>query len=149
MITAPPLATIGYEGTALDAVLRLLTDAGVAHLLDIRAVPNSRKPGFSKRLLEASAIDRGIRYTHLRALGTPKAGREAVRHGDPATMRRIFCAHMESDTAQAELAQATAIAQEAPACLLCFERDHTHCHRSIVAEMISTRTGQSIRHLAV
>ena len=148
MTEAPSLATIGYERSTLDAVLAALETAGVAHLLDIRAVPSSRKPGFSKHVLAASLAARGIAYTHLRALGTPKAGRDAVRRGDPATMRRIFAAHMEGDAPQSELAHAVAIARSAPACLLCFERDHTHCHRAIVADLIEQRTGQPIRHLA-
>jgi uncharacterized protein (DUF488 family) len=143
----PPLSTIGYEASTLDAVLSSLAAAGVAHLLDIRAVPQSRKPGFSRRVLEASVVARDMRYTHLRELGTPKAGRDAVRRGDPATMRRIFAEHMTGDAPQAELAQAAALAAEAPVCLLCFERDHTHCHRGIVADMIRARGGQDIRHL--
>ena len=147
MSAAPALLTIGYEGTTVDRVIAALQEAGVAELLDIRAVPQSRKPGFSKRLLSATAEAAGIGYTHLRALGTPKAGRDAVRHGDVAAMHRIFNAHMRDDAAQAELAQAAAIAARAPACLLCFERDHAHCHRSIVAELISAKSRQVVRHL--
>ena len=130
------LFTIGYQGSTLPAVLAALRDAGVKHLIDVRAVPQSRKPGFSKRLLCASVEAEGMRYTHLRALGTPKAGRDAVRHGDVAAMHRIFRKHMQGAEAQAELAQAAAIAADEPACLLCFERDHTECHRSIVAAML-------------
>jgi uncharacterized protein (DUF488 family) len=132
----PQLFTIGYQGSTLPAVLAALRDAGVKHLIDVRAVPQSRKPGFSKRLLCASVEAEGMRYTHLRALGTPKAGRDAVRHGDVGAMHRIFRKHMQGAEAQAELARAAAIAADEPACLLCFERDHTECHRSIVAEML-------------
>jgi uncharacterized protein (DUF488 family) len=146
---APPLFTIGYEATTVGEVIETLLGAGVTHLVDVRAVPQSRKPGFSRRQLEAGLIDRGIRYTLLRGLGTPAAGRSAVRRGDVATMRSIFADHMTSDTAQADLAHAMAIAREAPCCLLCFERDHTHCHRAIVAELITDMTAQAVRHLAV
>jgi uncharacterized protein (DUF488 family) len=132
----PQLFAIGYQGSTLPAVLAALRDAGVKHLIDVRAVPQSRKPGFSKRLLCASVEAEGMRYTHLRALGTPKAGRDAVRHGDVGAMHRIFRKHMQGAEAQAELARAAAIAADEPACLLCFERDHTECHRSIVAEML-------------
>ena len=140
-MTAPPLFTptlftIGYEASTQDAVIAALRDAGVAHLIDVRAVPQSRKPGFSKRLLCASVEAAGMRYTHLRGLGTPKIGRDAVRHGDIAAMERIYHAHMEEPTAQADLARAAAIADEEPACLLCFERDPAHCHRSIVAGLL-------------
>jgi len=40
-------------------------------------------------------------------------------------------------------------ARGARACLLCFERDHRDCHRSLVAEMVRAETGQKIVHLQV
>ena len=52
------LLTIGYEACAIGPVIAALKAAGTTHLLDIRAVPQSRKPGFSKRLL-GSAV--GVR----------------------------------------------------------------------------------------
>ncbi len=111
-----------------------LLAAGVARLIDVRAVPLSRKPGFSKRQLAAALHEAGIGYISLRGLGTPKSGRIAARRGDVAAMRDIFMAHMLTDAAQVDLAHATAIAAEAPACLLCFEADAAHCHRLLVAE---------------
>jgi uncharacterized protein (DUF488 family) len=139
----PDLSTIGYEGTTVDAVVAALLAGGVQHVLDVRAVPQSRKPGFSKRLLGGSMAAAGLGFTHLRGLGTPKAGRDAVRHGDVAAMRRIFTAHLETPDAQFDLARARDLAGREHVCLLCFERDHTHCHRSIVADLL----GGSARHL--
>lgn len=141
------LLTIGYEGTTQALVLDTLRAAGATHLLDVRALPQSRKPGFSKRLLAASLAEAGIGYTHLRGLGTPKAGRDAVRHGDVAGMHRIYAGQLETLEAQADLAQAVSIASHARACLLCFERDHTHCHRDIVAGLICEATGMAVTHL--
>ncbi len=122
-------------------------DAGTKLLIDVRAVPQSRKPGFSKRQLAAALDEAGIAYVHLQGLGTPKPGRDAVRAGHPERMERIFREHMTSDRAQAELAQAKDLARERPACLLCFERDHTTCHRRLVAEMIVAETGQPVVNL--
>jgi uncharacterized protein (DUF488 family) len=142
------LATIGYEGCTIDTVLATLRDARVGLLIDVRAVARSRKPGFSKRQL-AAALDRaGIGYVHLQGLGTPKPGRDAVRAGHPERMEVIFRDHMTSDRAQVELVQAKSLARERPSCLLCFERDHTMCHRRLVAEMIVAETGQVVQHLA-
>jgi uncharacterized protein (DUF488 family) len=141
------LLTIGYEGTTISAVLHALEQARVGLLVDVRALPQSRKPGFSKRQLGAGLEERGMRYVHLQGLGTPKSGRDAVRAGNVTAMHRIFRAHMTSDRAQADLASATELARSARACLLCFERDHEKCHRSIVAEMIAAQTGQRIRNL--
>lgn len=146
-MTSPPLLTIGYEAATLDSVLAELGRAGAAVLLDVRAVASSRKPGFSKTLLCASVEARGMRYVHLRGLGTPKAGRQAVRQGDVAGMRAIYEEHLRSDAALADLARATALAAEAPACLLCFERDHATCHRAIVADRIAAAGGQAVMHL--
>jgi uncharacterized protein (DUF488 family) len=144
---AQELLTIGYEGSTIDAVLHTLEAGQVGLLIDVRALPQSRKPGFSKRQLAAGLDERGMRYVHLQGLGTPKPGRDAVRAGHVAAMHRIFQAHMQSDRAQADLASATDLARSARACLLCFERDHAACHRSIVAEMIAERTGQRVTNL--
>ena len=102
------LATIGYQGCTIDEVIAELHRAGVALLIDVRAVPLSRKPGFSKRQLAAGLDEHGIAYVHLQGLGTPKPGRDAVRAGHPERMEPIFRHHMTSDRAQAELAQAKA-----------------------------------------
>ena len=143
------VCTIGYEGTTVDAVLSTLLGAGVRLLLDVRAVAASRKPGFSKRQLAAGLDAVGIGYVHLQGLGTPKPGRDAVRAGHPERMVPIFMAHMQGDRAQAELAQAIGLARDTRACLLCFERDHTTCHRRLVAEMITAETGQGVTNLTV
>lgn len=149
MPAANPLLTIGYEGCTIQDVLSELKQAEVGLLIDVRAVPQSRKPGFSKRQLAAGLDEQGIRYLHLQGLGTPKPGRDAARAGHPERMEVIFRDHMQSDRAQADLAQAKLVARENRACLLCFERDHRHCHRHIVAELISAETGQPVEHLYV
>ncbi len=91
------LATIGYEGCTIDGVVGRLRDASVELLIDVRAVAQSRKPGFSKRQLAASLDEAGIGYVHLQGLGTPKPGRLAVRAGHPERMEVIFREHMTSD----------------------------------------------------
>ena len=149
----PTLATIGYEGTTIEAVLETLLEADVGLLIDVRAGPQSRKPGFSKRQLAAALDGAGIDYVHLQGLGTPKPGRDAVRAGHPERMEVIFRDHMNSDRAQVDLARARQLAMEPArrrsACLLCFERDHNTCHRRLVAEMIVGETQQTVLHLAV
>lgn len=141
----PDLFTIGYEGAVVDAVVAALREAGVTHLIDVRALPQSRKPGFSKTLLGGTLAAAGIGYTHLRGLGTPKPGRDAVRRGDVGTMHRIFRAHMATPEARLDLARARVLAGAAPCCLLCFERDHGQCHRSLIAEALDG----PVRHLLV
>src|ERR1700678_301016 len=115
------LRTIGYEAATQAAVIAALRGAGVAVLIDVRAVPSSRRAGFSKRILAASLAEAGIAYVHLQALGTPKAGRQAVRAGHPEEMRTIYEAHLAEPAAQLQLIEALEIARERPAALLCYE----------------------------
>ncbi|MDF3025356.1 MAG: hypothetical protein K0R10_2717 [Alphaproteobacteria bacterium] len=141
------LYTIGYEGVTVDALMRRLASAGVKTLIDVRAVPLSRKPGFSKNRLAAHLAEYGIVYAGLKGLGTPAAGRDAARKGRIAEMRRIFEGHMDTELAQADLEKAMQIAGEAPACLLCFEHQANCCHRLIVAEIMAEKSGMDIRNL--
>jgi len=129
----PAVFTIGYEGAAVDDVIATLKAAGVTQLADIRAVPRSRKPGFSKNILAARLEEKGIAYRHFRALGTPDEGRAAVRAGKPEKMRRIFEKHMQEREPKSALKDLIAWAEQAPTALLCFEREPAHCHRRIVA----------------
>ncbi|ACG79736.1 conserved hypothetical protein [Phenylobacterium zucineum HLK1] len=128
------LATIGYEAAPQAAVIRKLQDAGIEVVIDVRAVAASRRAGFSKGLLSASLEDAGVDYVHLRALGTPKPGREAARKGRTAEMRAIFEEHLKEPQAQLQLAQAVEIARDRKAALLCFCAEARGCHRRIVAE---------------
>jgi uncharacterized protein (DUF488 family) len=141
------LRTIGYEGAALHQVLDRLRSRGVGLLIDVRALPLSRKPGFSKRQLAAGLDEAGTGYLHLRALGTPKPGRIAARAGRTSDMLAIFATHMQSPEAQAALAEATVVSRNRPCCLLCFEADHRVCHRARVAELICAATGAAVEHL--
>jgi uncharacterized protein (DUF488 family) len=142
------LFTIGYEQTPPKAVLDELEQAGVKLLVDVRAVAASRRPGFSKTQLAAGLDERGIAYLHLRGLGTPKDGREAARSGKYETMHRIYAAHLKTPQAREELDELSSLVQKSgPVCILCYERDHRHCHRRFIAEIIEQRDGAKIENL--
>jgi uncharacterized protein (DUF488 family) len=124
--------TIGYEATTMGDFLAALKRAGVERLIDVRALPLSRRPGFSKNVLAASLREAGIEYVHLRNLGTPKPGRDAAKKGDVKTLRTVYDNQLGLPEAQAEVAQMRALAEEKPSALLCFERDPGHCHRTLL-----------------
>ena len=114
------LFTIGYEQATAKAFFDALTSAGVATLVDVRAVAASRRPGFSKRQLAAGLDEHGMSYVHLQKLGTPKEGRLAARSGHAAEMLRIYERHLEKPEAQHELGELSALARSGrPICLLC------------------------------
>ncbi|POA46918.1 hypothetical protein C1884_31255, partial [Pseudomonas sp. GW460-R15] len=81
--------------------------------------PLSRRPGFSKTSLAASLAEAGIDYVHLKALGTPKRGRDAAKKGDVATLEAVYADQLELPEAQAQAAQMLALAAEKPSALLC------------------------------
>jgi len=124
--------TIGYEGATQGEVIAALTEAGVELLADIRAVPLSRRPGFSKNVLAAGLREAGIDYVGLKALGTPPEGREAARKHDLARLREVYAQQLELPEAVLQGAQLAAMAEERATALLCFERDPSGCHRSLL-----------------
>ena len=124
--------TIGYEAATMGEFLAALQQAGVERIIDVRAVPNSRRPGFSKTPLRNALAEAGIDYVHLRALGTPAAGREAARAGRKAELERIYSGQLETPQAMAEGAMMLDLAREKPSALLCYERDPACCHRTLL-----------------
>jgi len=149
MARTKKLFTIGYEQTPQKAVLDELARAGVKLLVDVRAVTSSRRPGFSKNQLAASLDERGIAYIHLAGLGTPKEGRLAARSGKYDLLQRIFAKHLKTPQAKEELDELSALVKKSgPVCLLCYERDHAHCHRQWIAEIVEERAGVRIENLA-
>ena len=138
------LSTIGYEGKTQDEFLDELSQAQVELLIDVRAVAASRRPGFSKTALAGALRERGIDYLHLRALGTPKAGRDAARKGRIAEMRGIFEEQLETPEAVLAMEQALAAAAERHSALLCFEAEAACCHRAMVAERMVDRAGFAV-----
>ncbi len=129
--------TIGYQETPPKAVLDELENAGVKLLVDVRAVAASRRPGFSKNQLAAGLKERGIGYLHFRDLGTPTEGRLAARAGDMKALQRIYAKHLKTPQAKQEMSELAALVDKAgPVCILCYERDHSVCHRKYIAEII-------------
>ncbi|MGN6410562.1 MAG: DUF488 domain-containing protein [Nitrobacter sp.] len=142
------LFTIGYEQTPASAVLDELERAGVKLLVDVRAVTSSRRAGLSKNQLATNLHGRGIAYLHLRGLGTPKQGRLARQRGKFDVLRDIYTAHLKTPQAREEMDELSALVRRAgPVCILCYERDHQHCHRRWIAEVIKERTGVKIENL--
>ena len=121
----------------MDDFLAALEAAGVHRVIDVRALPLSRRPGFSKTPLRGTLAEAGIEYVHLRALGTPAAGRDAARKGRHAELERIYAGQLELPEAIAEGAQMLELAREKPSALLCFEREPAACHRTLLLAAVA------------
>jgi uncharacterized protein (DUF488 family) len=129
--------TIGYEGTTVPEFIAALQKAGVERVIDVRALPLSRRPGFSKSALRSALEESGIEYLHLKALGTPSEGRTAARAGRHADMARIYAGQLELPEAMAQSAQMLELAKEKPSALLCMEREPAHCHRTLLLKAVA------------
>ena len=140
--------TIGYERVGVGDFIATLKAANMKMLVDVREVANSRRAGFSKHVLAASLAEAGIGYIHIKALGTPKAGRQAARRGDAPTMRRIFEARLVEPESQLALAETAELAGKSRICLMCLEHDWRLCHRNIVAQHLAAEFGVRPTHLS-
>jgi uncharacterized protein (DUF488 family) len=137
--------TIGYEQSSIRRFLSLLRSRDVEIVVDVRAIPLSRKPGFSKNQLGNSLERAGIEYRHVVNLGAPKRLREKLRAGGSwweyiKGYNIVLQRELESVDELVTLAATRRI------CLLCFERDAKECHRSLIAaEMEKRSNGLKLR----
>ena len=132
----PTIFTIGYEQATQAAVIAALRDAGVELLADVRYLPLSRRPGFSKNSLKAAVEEAGIEYRHFRDLGTPAEGRAAARRGDHIELSRIYAGQLELPEALKQMAELRTLAGDKRVCLLCYERSAAECHRALLFDAL-------------
>jgi uncharacterized protein (DUF488 family) len=122
--------TVGYEGRTLDEFVHLLVEARVERIVDVRALPLSRRRGFSKTPLKSALAAKGIEYVHVRAAGNPYRN----LRDDPEQCLALYAAHLdEHPDVLVEVEQALHGSRSA---LLCMEASHERCHRSVIAERV-------------
>lgn len=143
----PAIATIGYQGAKLADFLATLAAAKVDLLIDVREIAFSHRREFMRNALAAVLRDAGIEYRHMKALGTPKPGRDAAKAGDRAGFRKHLLKQLGSPEGKAALAEAAELVRHQRICLLCMEHDPKLCHRSEVARRLAKTTGTAIAHL--
>lgn len=144
----PKLFTTGYEQHATpEALLSTLREAGIERLVDVRELPLSRRRGFSKTALSTALAEDGVEYQHVRPLGNPKPYRDLYRSGRQDEGEKGYLAHIRNGSAYAVDQLAGALGEQAT-CLLCFEADHTTCHRSLIVDELHARLPDlAVEHL--
>ena len=138
------LFTVGYEGRDIKTFLYDLRSNAIDCVLDIRQLPLSRKPGFSKRQLAQRLNRAKIQYVHLPDLGTPKPLREHLKStGNYSTFFKKMDNHLtnKKDSINAAYSYVT----NHTCCLMCFERLAAACHRKLVARRIKVRDGNGLQ----
>lgn len=138
--------TIGYEGLDIDAFMSLLAEHGIDTIVDVRELPLSRKPGFSKKALANILNISGREYVHMVDLGCPKLVRDRYREdGNWKRYTEGFLKYLKTqDDAIAEL---SALAATSNCALLCYEADSNFCHRSMVANAVKNYSGARVTHI--
>lgn len=140
--------TIGYQGLDIDTFLSLLAEHGIETVVDIRELPLSRKPGFSKKALASAVNLSGIEYVHMVDLGCPKPVRNRYREdGNWKHYTNGFLKHLK--TQKAAIAELSNLVNSSNCALLCYEADFNFCHRSMVANAVQKHCGADIEHISV
>jgi uncharacterized protein (DUF488 family) len=146
-IAVEKLFTIGYEGVELKDFITALKAAGATVLLDVRELPISRRRGFSKNALKAALAEAGIDYRHERQLGSPRDVRHRLREDwDYQRFFRDFNKHLDKQSA---LLDRLAEELTGGVALMCYERDHTTCHRDSVVNQLANKLDLKPVHLNV
>ena len=66
-----------------------------------------------------------------------------------AKRQKLFTIGYEQTPAKAVLDELSVLVKKSgPVCILCYERDHAHCHRQWIAEIVEDRDGVKAEHLA-
>jgi uncharacterized protein (DUF488 family) len=138
--------TIGHGVRPAEELVETLSRAGAKTLVDVRRFPSSRRnPQFNRDALARTLAAAGIEYRHAIELG----GR---RSGEPGEERfscirvaafRSYAARMGREEWQQALG--AALAEPAP-CFMCAETLWRHCHRRLIAELLTAR-GHEVVHL--
>ena len=133
--------TIGYEGRELSEFVALLASKRITRVIDVRALPLSRRRGFSKTRLREALASSGIDYVHLRAAGNPYRAYKA----DLARCLAMYRGHLDRSPDVITLVADAAHGHRAA--LLCVEREACDCHRSIIASRLHARTRETVADL--
>lgn len=140
--------TIGYEGIDIEQFFTLLKQHNIEIVVDVRELPLSRKPGFSKNMLATMLRLSGLEYAHYSDLGCPKPIRDQYRvDANWNRYKEGFLKHLKKQSgALDELAE---LATTSSCALLCFEADFNYCHRSMVADAVKQISGLCVSHIQI
>jgi uncharacterized protein (DUF488 family) len=155
------LATIGVYGFDADQFLKVLDEAGVRLLVDVRQRRGVRGPEYAwanSARLQAALAKAGIEYMHAKELAPTTELRqlqyaEDARRGEGKRSRsELAPEYVERYTREildsADLTPVgAALRSHGSVALLCVERDPEACHRSLIASRVADELGSEVTHL--
>ena len=144
--------SVGHSIRTAPELLELLSEAGIATLVDVRRHPGSkRNPQYNRDALERSLSGAGIGYVWL-GEGLGGRQRESVPVEQSANRAwtvpafRHYADAMSTPEFQRAFEELEALARSTPTGVLCAERLWWKCHRRLLADLLSVR-GFEVRHL--
>ncbi|RZJ33931.1 MAG: DUF488 domain-containing protein [Flavobacterium sp.] len=133
--------TIGHSTHPIEEFVEMLKSFEVKVLVDIRALPGSRKfPQFDQENLSTSLTETGIEYLYFAGLGgRRKVNKESknTRWNNPSF--RAYADYMETSEFKVAAAELEAIAQQRPTAYMCSEAVWWRCHRSMVSDYLKAK----------
>lgn len=142
--SAVTLYTVGYERRDSEDLISVLRDQGIKAIADIRERPISRKAEFRAEPLRLACNAVGIEYQSWPMLGSTIEQRDELQAtGDFKRFAHRFRQHA-AQTMKADLTRLSKSISRIPTALLCYERLHEDCHRSVVAELVAAYVDATI-----
>lgn len=143
------ILTIGHSNRTAAAFNALLAAFDVEVLVDVRAVPRSRRhPQFERDALAAALAAEGRDYLWWGAAfgGMRRARPDSPHRALPADGLRGYADHMGSASFRAARSELLALAAARQVALMCAEADFRHCHRQLLADSLAL-AGAEVRHI--
>ena len=139
-----PIFTIGHSNHPLDRFLKLIGDAGVTTIADVRSVPHSRRfPHFGQKPLIAALKDAGVDYSFFGdSLGGRPTDESLWRNGRPDYARMAQTPRVRDALSDVRKRAATM-----QLCLMCSEKEPLDCHRCLLVARALAQDGADVRHL--
>jgi uncharacterized protein (DUF488 family) len=128
-IVAGRIYSVGYEGLTVAGLVERLQQSRIEELVDVRANPSSRRPGFSKKKLAESLEAAGIAYRH-----EPLLGNAFRDEPDFATAMDRMRTHLSAGDPAGAVSRLVSSAEGRRIAVLCLENDQQRCHRQVVLE---------------
>lgn len=118
------LYSIGYQHLTVNALMDILREKDITHLMDVRSKPFSRLKGFNKAQLQRIITEAGISYLWAgdRLGGLAPISDEAI----------TWLAEWQKDKT---------------ACLMCMESDPDRCHRKQEIARRLQKYGVIVEHI--
>ncbi|MFC7365036.1 MULTISPECIES: DUF488 family protein [Bhargavaea] len=145
------LYTIGHSTHDEEEFLKLLHDAGVELLVDVRAFPGSRKfPWFHTDRMKEWLPENGVGYLHIRELGGRRRKSKVVSEEVNAGWNNRSFHNYADYTQEKEFKEGLQKLQDAAAgkraAVCCSERHPARCHRMLISNYIALH-GVEVFHI--